>query len=337
MRSRRRELADGTTRGGGACDRGHIHHILTNPIYAGRIRHRGKVYESQHQPIIDPERWDVIQQRLQSSATRTRGRASANRRSLLCGKLFDETGDRLTPSHSKTRTGTRLRYFISYRLVARSGETHPGAWRLSAEELERRAADLLRVQISKRGFATSLMPGASAEVIAAISAALTNLTTDCKTRDLLALVRRVDISPGAIKLEIAAKLLAQALDIDRDAAEAERLTSIHPFQLRKRGVETKILLGDAPIGQDETLIRNIARAHSWLERIKGGETFTQIAKAEGTSKRRMRQMIDLVFLAPDIVGDVIDGKQPLGFTSDWFKTHELSSDWSEQRALIATL
>ncbi|NNK79509.1 MAG: recombinase family protein, partial [Litoreibacter sp.] len=73
LRSRRRELTDGTIRGGGLFDRGHIHHILTNPIYAGRIRHRGKVYEGQHQPIIDPDRWDAIQQMLQSSASRTRG------------------------------------------------------------------------------------------------------------------------------------------------------------------------------------------------------------------------------------------------------------------------
>lgn len=48
-------------------------------------------------------------------------------------------------------------------------------------------------------------------------------------------------------------------------------------------------------------------------------------------------MIDLAFLAPDIVRDVIDGKQPLGFTSEWCKTHVLPSDWGDQRALIATL
>ncbi|MBT8474892.1 MAG: recombinase family protein, partial [Alphaproteobacteria bacterium] len=75
----------------------------------------------------------------------------------------------------------------------------------------------------------------------------------------------------------------------------------------------------------------------WFERIKAGETFTEIAKAEGSSKRRIQQMIDLAFLAPNIVRDVIDGKQPLGFTSDWCKTHELPSDWSDQRTLVATL
>ena len=43
-RSRRRTSAAGQV-GGGIFDRGHIHHILTNPAYAGRIGHRDKVYE----------------------------------------------------------------------------------------------------------------------------------------------------------------------------------------------------------------------------------------------------------------------------------------------------
>ena len=48
-------------------------------------------------------------------------------------------------------------------------------------------------------------------------------------------------------------------------------------------------------------------------------------------------MIDLAFLAPDIVSDVLDGKQPIGFTSEWCLRHELPSDWTEQRAIIAAL
>ncbi|UYV38327.1 hypothetical protein N4R57_04585 [Rhodobacteraceae bacterium D3-12] len=48
-------------------------------------------------------------------------------------------------------------------------------------------------------------------------------------------------------------------------------------------------------------------------------------------------MIDLAFLAPDVVRDVMEGKQPVGFTSDWCLRHELPSDWDEQRQMIAAL
>jgi hypothetical protein len=102
-------------------------------------------------------------------------------------------------------------------------------------------------------------------------------------------------------------------------------------------VETRIILADAPAGIDETLIRNIAKAHAWFEQIKAGKTFSEIARTDATSKRRIQQMIDLAFLAPDIVRDVIEGKQPLGFTSDWCLRHFLPCDWNEQRKLIAAL
>ena len=55
------------------------------------------------------------------------------------------------------------------------------------------------------------------------------------------------------------------------------------------------------------------------------------------SKRRVQQMIDLAFLAPDIIRSVLNGKQPTGFTTEWCKTHTLPADWTEQRAIIATL
>ena len=55
LRSRKRILSTGRVTGGIALDRGHIYHILTNPLYAGRIRHRNHVYEGKHPAIIEPD------------------------------------------------------------------------------------------------------------------------------------------------------------------------------------------------------------------------------------------------------------------------------------------
>ncbi|WP_347310831.1 recombinase family protein [Defluviimonas sp. SAOS-178_SWC] len=337
LRSRRREASDGTITGGNHFGRGHIYHILTNPLYAGRIRHRDKVHDGQHPALIDPERWDRTQQQLQEGAARQRGKVAAKRRSLLCRKLFDETGDRLTPSHSKTRNGTRLRYYISNRLAARSGETHPGAWRLPAEELETRITGLVRSMLSRPGFIASLLAGAAADVIAEASSGLLGMIEDATPDELLAFVERIEIVPGTLMLKLSAGSIAERLAADPDHIDADRLVSGHPFQYRKRGVETKIVLADAPTGCDDTLIRNIARAHVWFEDIKTGRSFDEIAAAAGTSKRRVQDMIGLAFLAPDIVRDVLDGKQPVGFTSAWCKSRDLPSEWSDQRALLATL
>ena len=61
LRSKYRTNADGRMQGGRPFGRGHIHHILTNPLYAGKIRHKGQVHEGQHPAIIAPDLWDEVQ------------------------------------------------------------------------------------------------------------------------------------------------------------------------------------------------------------------------------------------------------------------------------------
>jgi site-specific DNA recombinase len=337
LRTRRRTAPDGASSGGGSFDRGHIHHLLANPIYAGRIRHRDKVFVGQHPAIIEPGRWDRIQLLLQQGAAKGRARGSAAQPSPLCGKLFDETGDRLTPSHSRTRKGVRLRYYISHRLVAKSGETHQDAWRLPAAELEGKIAGVIRKMLLAPGFAARLMPKAATDQIARVAAVLAGEDTEVPGDGLLNFLARVDIKPGKLDIRLCATAVAGSVNADVADLDEDVLAASFPFQLRKRGVETRIVLADATMETDDVLIRNIAKAHAWFARIKAGETFSEIASTESTSKRRIQQMIDLAFLAPDIVRDVLEGKQPIGLTSDWCLRHEIPADWKKQRQLIAAL
>jgi len=318
--------------------RGHIHQILTNPLYAGRIRHRKVVHEGQHPALIDPARWDRVQLMLQDGATKERRTRSKTTRSLLCGKLFDETGDRLTPSHSKTRAGKRLRYYVSHRLIAKSGEDRDG-WRLPAAELEQQVATMIHKHMAVPSFATSIQPEVSADAIGRIKTYLTDwlAKAERKTKTVLKTVKDIKIAPGRISIQLDRETVTKLIRSDDSLLSEDALSISCTFQLRKRGVETKLIFADHPTGQDDTLIRNIAKAHMWFDMIKAGQSFDQIAEAEQTSKRRIQQMIDLAFLAPDIIRDVLDGKQPVGFTSDWCLRHILPSDWSVQRALISTL
>ncbi len=45
--------------------RGYISKLLGNPIYFGRIAHKGDVYEGLHQAIIDIETWEAVLDRVQ--------------------------------------------------------------------------------------------------------------------------------------------------------------------------------------------------------------------------------------------------------------------------------
>ncbi|HYR99960.1 MAG TPA: recombinase family protein, partial [Gemmatimonadales bacterium] len=48
LRTKRSTTASGTERGGRSFSRGHIYHLLSNPIYIGEIAHKGQLYRGQH-------------------------------------------------------------------------------------------------------------------------------------------------------------------------------------------------------------------------------------------------------------------------------------------------
>lgn len=333
LKSRRRVRGAGRVSGGQPFDRGHIHHILTNPIYAGRIRHKGQVYEGQHPAIIEPAVWEQVQQMLIDGAAKARGMIGKATRSLLAGKLFDESGDRLTPSHSK-KNGKRLRYYISHRLVKDRSRKHPDAWRLPAEQLEGLIADLVRERLKRHDIAAQLVRDLPASETMATSA---KLKTVKQTTQCLALISRADLRPGKLTVHLGMDEVTGLLGCTPDQIDRTALLLEAPFRMRRRGVELKLHLGDAPPAVDRTLVQNIVKAQRWMAMIVEGKTFAAIAEAEGTSKRRIQDVIDLAMLAPDILDAIAAGEQSDGLTSDYLIKSGVPAVWSEQRAQFAKL
>lgn len=56
-------------RGGHSLSRGYIYKLLGNPLYIGRIAHKGETYEGQHPAIINRETWDGTSRPATSSAS----------------------------------------------------------------------------------------------------------------------------------------------------------------------------------------------------------------------------------------------------------------------------
>jgi len=51
----------GKTRGGAAYSRGAVYYLLRNPLYVGRISHRGATYAGLHPSIVPQDLWDTVQ------------------------------------------------------------------------------------------------------------------------------------------------------------------------------------------------------------------------------------------------------------------------------------
>ncbi len=196
--------------------RSQIHYILSNPVYAGRIRHHDRIYDGQHPAIIDPKVWDDVQKRLAAAAVKGRGAANSARISPLAGKLTDETGDRLTPSHANKR-GVRYRYYVSNRLlVGQTGKRDAaiGGWRLPAHPLECQLA--IRVSEHLMQHAANLIQEATSDETQALVRRLDQIIaaeSDATMPEFLACIEKAALGQGVIDIVLDAGRLAEMLGL----------------------------------------------------------------------------------------------------------------------------
>ena len=317
-----RKRSDGSTIGGQPISQGHVHHILANPIYAGRIRHKEQVFDGQHPAIIDPEVWEKVQKLLKAGAAKARGTKQKADRSLLAGKIFDETGDRLTPSHSQ-KNGKRLRYYISRRLVVDRSSKHPDAWRLPAEQLETMVADVIQQHLRKPTTASELLSGATAPQM--ISAGK-KLSATKNATSWMTLAERIDL-----------ERLPKLLNCKPEHLNPDALSITSPFQMHRRGVELKLHLGEAQPEVDRTLIQNIVTAQKLLRMVIDGKSIQEISEIKSVPKSRIQDLLDLALLSPETLDTIANGKQPDGLTSDYLIKTGFSPIWSEQQKQFAKL
>src|SRR6202022_2574412 len=101
--SKRREGAGGRLAGGQHFSRGALYLMLQNRINRGEIVHQGTAYPGQHAAIIDPELWQIVQDKLAANRRERSLAVGAEAPSLLAGLIADADGNPMTPTHAKKR------------------------------------------------------------------------------------------------------------------------------------------------------------------------------------------------------------------------------------------
>ena len=123
---------------------------------------------------------------------------------------------------------------------------------------------LIRQHVDATTFSASLIHTPTMQELASVRRFLDGLCSgsnddSASAAPLLRLIRRVDISPGSVSILLDRNTCAACLSMGPDRIREDALRILAPFRLRRRGVETKLVLGNPTKSVDRTLLRNISQ------------------------------------------------------------------------------
>ena len=150
------QRVDGAGRqsGGGRFSRGHLYKLLAKPIYIGMITHKGRTYPGQHPALVDQATWDAVQARLSAQAhVRKRPRLSSE--SFLVGRIRDDRGHAMTPTHAQ-KGSRRYRYYVSQAVLQDRAGEGGSVMRVPAPEIEALVGRALRSRIEETESVTAV-------------------------------------------------------------------------------------------------------------------------------------------------------------------------------------
>ena len=331
---------NGLKLGGKAYSRGKLYKLLSNPIYKGEIRHLKTCHPGLHEPVIGSRLWERTQRLLAEHAVRRPNGTAKPNPSPLAGKLIDENGQALTPTHAVSK-GRRHRYYVSRVLLTEGASVAAGnGWRLPAQEIECGVAAAATTLLGdKSAWVTAIQErGIETHEIRPILAQAADwagkLRSSAQAEALATLVDRVDLMRSGFKLKLRLPVSST------DSSDTVTLEKFVPLAMKRRGVELRLIIQNEPPSStrvDLVLLKTIARAHQWFDQLVSGEvkSLTAIANREGLNYRFVGKVIRLAFLAPEIVEAITEGKQPPEFSTELLtKRLRLPLDWDDQKRLL---
>ncbi len=317
--------------------RGHLYRILSNPVYRGMMVHKDEVHPGQHPAIVDEALWTAVQERLADNCNGHKSRSHAANPSLLIGKLFDDLGRRLIPSHAR-KGNKRYRYYVTP--VDEPGEV----LRLPAEEIEQAVVAAIVGWAENDQEVVDAVGWGDAKVASDAIASGKYLAAVLKKhpREYLdQCLEAVHVGPNTIR--VALNLAGCGIETgqqDGSSQPAEPVVLEVAAERKRCGMAVRLIIGGqsagAP-GPNANLIGLLAKARDWLRRLtEEGEGLGEIARLEKVSPGYVARMVHLGLLAPDLAQAITEGNHPPDLSAKrLMNAMPLPMDWDEQRKVLA--
>jgi site-specific DNA recombinase len=325
IRTKPRALANGRSHGGIRFGVGPLAYFLKNRFYVGEVVYRGEAHRGEHEPIIEPDLFEAVQVKLKGAAVDRRLRLKASP-ALLAGHIFDDRGNRMTPTHTN-KLGVRYRYYVSHPLMQKRRLDAGNVSRVAAPEIEAVVVEELRERFGADDSG--------------------KLPSDLDDRNLIEhYLERIVVKAQAIEIHVAAETeqsgeTAQGNVSATEVEEPVPATVSVPWSAAAFS-EVKGIL-HAPAHRPATLnsetrdalLTAIAKARSWIDGLVEGSiaSFAEIAKQEGKVERHIRLLCPIAFVSPRIIAAIMDSSASADLNVTEL-AQPLAHSWNQQESRI---
>jgi len=324
IRTRRQKLADGRIRGGIPFGVGGLNYLLRNRYFIGEVVYRGAVYRGEQEPIVDRKLFEAVQAKLTAGSTARQLKLKASP-SILIGRLFDDRGNKMTPSHTN-KQGARYRYYVSHAILQKRKDEAGSITRVPAHEIEAVVVEAVRQRLDGADIGQPDAPPGERELVERH-------------------IERITVMPQSIEIRLVTHYKQKNKDKRSKSSARSGRNSTGPSIItvpwtNNAGPGAKGVVHSpsqkSPMSEEnrDALLAAIAKARAWIEDLAEGRivSFAEIARKESKVERHIRLLAQLAFVSPRIVS-LINKREVLSVKMTTLAKAAVPS-WDKQRRRV---
>ena len=298
------------TRTGKSFRKGNLHRILRNKVYIGKIEHKNEVYEGLHDGIIDEKIFNKVQKIMDENSVKAKNSIGSKHVSLLAGKIFDDKGNIMSPSHSRNRHGACYRYYISQAIIQNRAHEAGTISKIPAGEIEQFVCENIKELILNKEQIQNYIKDKPIKKQNNILNFLELYTPDVVF--IRTVLNKTTIYQDKIRILIDRDLLVQAIEavtygklLNFKSTGDYLLDFSYDVKISSANQKgTKIVIGHNKVEYNLTLIQAITKGFYYFKLLQKGK-MTKEQKSSSHIKRLMK----LRLLPPEIIEAILNGTQ----------------------------
>jgi DNA invertase Pin-like site-specific DNA recombinase len=331
LRTKVQQRTSGPHKGGIPFKRGSLFHLLANPIYRGKIVHKGKVYEGEHEAIVDEELWDAVQARLQQKAPPRKRKSNDQQEAMLRGLLIDPEGRQMVPTYTKKGTRRYAYYETRKDIAAKPGAAAPT--RIAQSSIERHIISHLTTLLDDEHALRRLSGLQDAGQLTALFDAARRRRLELAhpsscVDTVRSLVGNIAIGSGSMRISINLTVLGSVGEAPIELPLPER----KPFREAKLRIDNTAATGRI----NRKLVGLVAEAMEARALVLASPelSLNQLGKREGRCRTQLGKLFRLSWLSPRIIEAIIDGSQPARIDRRVLLEANLPTCWRTQERML---